>query len=163
MTNVVSFDSFPSPRAREQLKNGLEGQIHASDEEHRAQYRDFLRGLVVDEEKIVNSGALDTYLEYISGPVGQASFFQHQVGWFSPKHTSEVAGRYHELGRMRVKLIWGKEDPYQTIEWGRKLHEAIPGSEFDVLEGASHFSLEDKPGELVKLAVEFLKKTDESG
>ena len=44
-----------------------------------------------------------------------------------------------------VHFIWGDADNVFTIEWGKKWHSLIPGSTFDVMEGAGHF-LQDSHG-----------------
>ena len=73
------------------------------------------------------SGALDVFLELISGPIGQSSFFQHQVAHYDHKHTSEIAHRLSELSAMPVQIVWGENDAWQLVEWAHKLHAAIPG------------------------------------
>ncbi|KAK5048090.1 hypothetical protein LTR84_006280 [Exophiala bonariae] len=157
MIDVVSFDSYPSKRTKQQMEQGLEVLIKTKDEDHQAHFREWLISAVHDPQNLAAT-SLDTYLSYISGPVGQASFFQHQVRHYDPKHTMEVAGRYHELSQLPVKLIWGRDDAWQVLDLAHRLHEAIPGSELSVVDGAGHFSLEDKPEEIAELLVDFLKK-----
>ncbi|KAI0397075.1 alpha/beta hydrolase [Xylariaceae sp. FL0594] len=119
LVDTVSFDSYPSARTKQQMEEkGLESLIKAPDEEHREHFRAWLLSAVCDKDKFrtpasgsSSSSALDTYLEYISGPIGQASLFEHQVRHYDPKHTMEVADRLHALGaRVPVQIIWGSED-----------------------------------------------------
>lgn len=128
LIDVVSYDSYPSPRTRQQMAAGLEKLIEASDSEHRAHFREWLLTAVHDKRALEES-ALDTYLEFISGPVGQPSFFQHQVRHYDPKHTLEIADRLHELGQLPVQLIWGTNDAWQSVDYAHRLHSDIPGSE----------------------------------
>ncbi len=44
-----------------------------------------------------------------------------------------------------VHFIWGDSDNVFTLDWGKKWHSLIPGSTFDVMEGAGHF-LQDSHG-----------------
>lgn len=157
LIDVVSFDSYPSKRTRQQMEKGLDSLIKASDADHRAHFKDWLLSAVHNEEKLASS-SLGTFLEYISGPVGQSSFFQHQVRHYDPKHTMEIADRLPELEKLPVKLIWGENDSWQVTDWARKLNEAIPGSELDIVKNAGHFSLEDQPEKISELLEEFLKK-----
>lgn len=157
MIDVVSFDSYPSKRTKEQMKNGLDPLIKANDKEHRSHFKTWLLSTVHNREKLENS-SLDTFLDYISGPIGQGSLFQHQVRHYDPKHTMDIAGRYHELAQIPVKLIWGADDEWQVVDWGYKLNKAIPGSELDVIENCGHFSPEDQPDRISEILVSFLDR-----
>lgn len=158
MIDVVSFDSYPSPRTKQQMESGLESLAKAESTKHREHFREWLLSAVHDKQRFADT-SLDTFLGYICGPVGQPSLFQHQVRHYDPKHTMEIVGRYHELGSLPVKLIWGAEDRWQVIDWAHKLNAAIPGSELDIVEGAGHFSPEDQPDRIASLLVAFLSRT----
>ncbi len=110
MIDVVSFDSYPSSRTRQQIAEGLDKLIEAPDATHRSHFRDWLATASAHPDAFEESGALDAYLDYIAGPVGQASLFQHQIRHYDPRHTLEIADRLGELGALPVKLIWGAED-----------------------------------------------------
>ncbi|KAI3005183.1 hypothetical protein CBS147346_4511 [Aspergillus niger] len=163
MIDVVSFNSYPSERTKQQMQRGLESLIRADSKEHREHMKGWLQSAVVTDN-MTREGSLDVFLNYISGPVGQASFFEHQVKHYNPKHTSgEVAERISELGKVPVQLIWGKNDAWQKLEWAHKLHESIPGSELTILETCGHFSLEDRPDEIARLVVSFLERESHVG
>ncbi|KAF2805440.1 alpha/beta hydrolase fold protein [Mytilinidion resinicola] len=151
LIDVVSFDSYPSARTKTQMANGLK----APTEEHDAHFREWLLSTVYAPEKLTGE-VLETYMAYISGPVGQGSFFQHQMRQYDPKHTMEIAERVGELGVLPVKLIWGKDDAWQVVDWARKLNRAILRSELDVVEDCGHFSLDDQPERVAGILVEFL-------
>lgn len=155
LIDVVSFDSYPSKRTREQMQRGLETLIKSPDDEHRAHFKEWLLSAVHNQDKFSNS-SLETFLDYISGPVGQPSIFQHQIRHYDPKHTMEVADRLPELGRIPVKLIWGAQDGWQVVDWAHKLHGVIPGSELNILEDCGHFSPEDQPEQIGQLLVDFV-------
>lgn len=157
MIDVVSFDSYPSKRTKQQMEAGLESLIKSDDTTHRGHFREWLLSAVHNKQQFIGS-SLNTYLDYISGPVGQPSLFQHQIRHYDPKHTMEVADRYHELGERPVKLIWGANDAWQVVDWAHRLKSAIPESELDVVEDAGHFSLEDQPEEIAGLLVAFLDR-----
>ena len=157
LIDTVSYDSWPSRRTREQMQAGLETLIRAGDDEHRAHFRDWLLSTVRNEERFEET-ALDAFLDFISGPVGQASFFQHQVMHYDPRHTNEIADRYPELGARPVQILWGADDGWQTVDWAHRLHGAIPGSELHVLEDCGHFAMEDRPERISELLVDFLER-----
>ncbi|CAG9951545.1 unnamed protein product [Clonostachys rosea f. rosea IK726] len=157
LIDVVSFDSYPSKRTRQQMERGLETLIKLPDQEHRAHFREWLLSAVHDKEKFVAS-SLETYLDYISGPVGQPSLFQHQIRHYDPKHTMEIAERLPQLGKLPVQLIWGAQDAWQVTDWAHKLHETVPGSDLTILEDCGHFSPEDQPEKISQLILGFLKR-----
>lgn len=155
LIDTVSYDSYPSKRTRQQMDAGLEVLEKTPDAEHRQHFRDWLLTAVVDQQAL-QASALDTYLDYISGPVGQGSLFQHQIRHYDPKHTMKVADRLHELGNIPVKLIWGEDDAWQVPDWAHRLNRDIPGSDLTIVREAGHFSPEDKPDEISVLVVDFL-------
>jgi pimeloyl-ACP methyl ester carboxylesterase len=158
LIDCVSFDSYPSKRTKEQMAQGLDALVKSPDKDHRAHFKAWLLSAVHNQEKLVNSGAMDTYLNYISGSVGQASFFEHQVKHYDPKHTLEIADRLGNLGALPVKLIWGKEDAWQVVDWAKRLNKAIPGSDLEVLEDCGHFSPEDQPERTSDILTKFLPR-----
>lgn len=157
LVDVVCFDSYPSKRTKQQMEKGLQTLIKAEDDQHKEHFRTWLLSAVHNQERFVSS-SLDTFLGYISNPMGQASLFQHQIRHYDPKHTMEVASRYQELGKMPVKLIWGADDTWQVTDWAHKLHEAIPNSELDIVKDAGHFSPEDQPKKISEFVVLFLNR-----
>lgn len=157
MIDVVSFDSWPSKRTHEQMQAGLEALIKAPDAEHREHFREWLYSTVQNKERLAET-SMEAFLDLICGPIGQGSLFQHQVMHYDPKHTEEIAPRYHELGKNPVQLIWGADDAWQVVNWAHKLHDAIPGSELHVLEDCGHFAMEDQPEKISSLLVGFLDR-----
>ncbi|MEO1115639.1 MAG: alpha/beta hydrolase [Pseudomonadota bacterium] len=157
MIDTVSFDSWPSRRTNEQMQTGLERLIKAGDDEHRQHFRTWLQSTVSKPEGLDETAAA-IYLDFISGPIGQGSLFQHQVRHYEPRHTQDVADRLHELGRLPVQLIWGADDAWQVVDWAHRLHDAIPGSELHVLENCGHFAMEDQPERIAGLLVDFLDR-----
>ncbi|KAK0387754.1 hypothetical protein NLU13_3999 [Sarocladium strictum] len=158
LIDSVSFDSYPSQRTREQMKNGLETLIRTGEAAHRDHFREWLLQAVYHKDRFAAS-TLDTFLSYISGPVGQPSLFTHQIRHYDPKHTTEIVHKLGEIGRrLPVKIIWGRDDEWQVQEWAERLHGAIEGSELDVLGECGHFSLEDQPEKIGDLVVDFIRR-----
>ncbi|MDZ7840932.1 MAG: alpha/beta hydrolase [Gammaproteobacteria bacterium] len=154
LIDTVSFDSWPSARTREQMKAGLDKLIRAPDAEHRAHFRDWIRTTVADPDGMAEE-VLAAYIDMIAGPVGQSSFFQHQVAHYDPRYTQELTDRLAELGERPVQLIWGAEDRWQVVDWAYRLRACIPGSRLHVLERCGHFAMEDRPEEIVRLVSAF--------
>ena len=101
---------------------------------------------------------MELYLDYISGPVGQAGFYQHQMGHYDPKHTLDFADRMAELGGPRpTQLIWGEEDAWQVKSWAAKIKDAIPGADLHLIPGAGHFVMEDAPEAVAQQLLSFIQ------
>lgn len=157
LIDIVSFDSWPSARTRQQMQAGLDRMIAAPDQQHRDHFRNWLLSAVHNKTRFAQT-SLNVYLDFISGPVGQASLFQHQIRHYDPKHTLEVADRLHELGNLPLQLIWGENDAWQIIDWAYKLNAAIPNSELYTLKDCGHFAMEDQPDKISDLLKDFLKR-----
>ena len=102
--------------------------------------------------------ALPVFLDFISGPIGQAGLFRHQIMEYDPKHTMEIADRLPDLSTLPVQIIWGADDAWQVLDWAHKLHQTIPGSELHVLDDCGHFAMEDQPDQIAALLVDFLQR-----
>lgn len=155
LIDTVSFDSWPSPTWRARIAAGPDRLIAAPDHEHRQRFGDQLLTAVHDKQQMERQ-ALPQYLEMISGPVGQASFFQHQVRHYDSHHTAELDDRLAELGCHPVQILWGEDDAWQFVDWARRLHRAIPGSTLHLLYASGHFAMEDKPNEISDLIASFV-------
>lgn len=158
--DTVSFDSWPSQRTREQMKSGLDTLINAPDADHRRHFSNWLLSAVHNSEGL-REGALSKYIGMISGPVGQGSLFQHQIGHYDNRHTSELDDRLSELGRIPVQIVWGENDVWQVTDWAHRLQNAIPGSKLHILSECGHFAMEDKPKEISDLVRTFLTEHSE--
>ncbi|CAM5334397.1 Haloalkane dehalogenase [Frigidibacter albus] len=125
MIDVVSYDSYPSPRTRQQMEKGLEVLAKAPDDAHRSHFRDWLLDAVHDKQSFA-AGPLETYLDYISGWIGQPSLFQHQVRHYDPIHTLEVADRLSDLGQLPVQADLGRRRPLAGGRLGAKAPSRYP-------------------------------------
>ena len=155
LIDIVSFDSWPSPRTIQQMQDGLDKLINKPDADHRRHYTEWLLTAVSNEQKLIDS-ALPVYLEYISGPVGQGSLYQHQVGHYDSIHTMNVSDQLHRLGELPVQILWGENDAWQVKLWATRLHEAIPNSDLHLIKECGHFAMEDQPEAVTDLILSFL-------
>lgn len=157
LIDVVSFDSYPSSRTRDQMSGGLEVLVKKPDSEHREHFRGWLLSTHARPERF-DQEALEAYVDFISGPIGQPSFFQHQVSHYDPKHTMEISGQLSRLEAIPVQLIWGAQDTWQTPEWAHRLRDAIPGSSLQFIEDCGHFAPEEQPYEVATITLDHLQE-----
>ena len=155
MIDVVSFDSYPSPRTQQQMADGLETLMKAPDNQHRDHFTDWLLSTHSTPENF-DPDALEVYLEFLSGPIGQPCFLAHQVAHYDPKHTMQISDHLERLGRVPVQLIWGADDAWQVLDWAHRLQHAIPGSTLHIIENCGHFAPEERPVEVAAALLQFL-------
>lgn len=152
----VSFDSWPSPRTRRQMRDGLESLLAKPDAEHRAHFQEWLLSAVSDKAAFERD-ALAPLLAFISGPIGQASLFQHQIRHYDARHTLDIAERLGGLADLPVQILWGAEDAWQAVDWARRLQAAIPGARLEILPEAGHFLMEDQPDRVIAHLIDHVR------
>jgi len=57
-------------------------------------------------------------------------------------------------------IVWGDRDPIIPCRHGREAHELMPGSRFEVFEGAGHFPHRDDPVRFVEVLLDFIAAND---
>jgi pimeloyl-ACP methyl ester carboxylesterase len=70
------------------------------------------------------------------------------------KYTDEVQPRYGQI-RCPVKLLWGTDDQWISIERGRELAAMIPDCELIDVPGSGHLMQEDAPEAIMAAAFRF--------
>ena len=133
---------------------------HIRDHEHafagipdylqRAILRAYLRGAVAQP---ISDAELEPYLAPWLGPIGQAAFYR-QIAQMDMKYTDEVQPRYGQI-RCPVKLLWGTDDQWISIERGRELAAMIPDCELIDVPGSGHLMQEDAPEAIMAAAFRF--------
>jgi pimeloyl-ACP methyl ester carboxylesterase len=61
---------------------------------------------------------------------------------------------------MPTLLLWGSDDMIVPVEHARLAHEAMPGSELAVFDGAGHFPFHTHPDEVLAAMRAFLAGTE---
>jgi pimeloyl-ACP methyl ester carboxylesterase len=73
--------------------------------------------------------------------------FQHPIAW-------ETAGRV----RLPALIIWGREDRWLPLVFGRMLHRQMPGSRLEVLDGVGHMPQWEDPENVARLIRGFVRE-----
>lgn len=78
-----------------------------------------------------------------------------RLTWKPYMHDPRLSGL---LGRVSIptRVVWGRQDRLVPLECGHLYQKAIPGSELVVIENCGHVPEVEKPGEFVKVALDFL-------
>ncbi len=154
--DTVSYDSWPSATWRAIIAQGLDDLCLAPREAHRERFTKQLK-MTVHDKSAMEGEQLESYLAAISGPIGQPSFFQHQVRHYDSRYTAEITDRLGALGQnLPVQIIWGESDEWQPVAYARKLAADIPGATLHIIPEAGHFPMEDKPAEVAELVIQHI-------
>ena len=153
LVNSVGFDGWP-PRevklARAMLAltrhlppSWILSVVHA----------DLLRGYR-DHER--GSHAVDLYLRPFAAAEGRSVLMHHLLSLESAE-TQALAPRLKDIVSPTA-ILWGQNDPFLDVSLGQRLHDAIPGSTFDVIPEARHFVPEESAHEVAAVIARLLQR-----
>jgi pimeloyl-ACP methyl ester carboxylesterase len=60
-------------------------------------------------------------------------------------------------------VIWGERDNLVPLEYGKLLAESLPNARLEVIEGAGHNPMWDRPDEFTSLVIDFLTSVPDHG
>jgi pimeloyl-ACP methyl ester carboxylesterase len=110
---------------------------------------------VYANDRLITEPLIDRYLAMTLRAGNRQALLDRVKGRQSPA----LDGRLKEL-RLPTLLQWGAEDGRIPIQFGQRMHQAIPGSELIVYPKAGHVPMEELPALTVRDATAFLESTD---
>ena len=150
LSNVVAYDSWPID---DMISVGHPGWARKGNEEIRAfLVQGFAEGLSRKDR------LTPEFLEGVVAPfvtdAGNISLIRNASG-LNTSHTTMLTPR---LGSIRAEtlLVWGVDDPWQSIRDGERLSADIPGARLVRIENASHWITQDAPREWLAAVVPFV-------
>jgi pimeloyl-ACP methyl ester carboxylesterase len=114
---------------------------------------DLLAGYA-DREK--GGFSVNRYTIPFGSPGGRDALLQH-LSELDPCDTSDLAPRLRTLVQP-TSIVWGEGDPFLPISLARRLHQAIPQSTLDVVDGGRHFIPEESPGRVADAIASLLER-----
>lgn len=114
---------------------------------------DLIRGYA-DAERGAHS--IERYVHPFASPDGREALIAH-LGSLDAAETTAMAPRLAEIV-VPTAVVWGANDPFLPVALGRRLHEAIAGSTFDIVPDARHFVPEEAPKRLAQLVTALLDR-----
>ncbi len=115
---------------------------------HRRGLRSFERRGCFDAE------LADSYVGFLRGP--ERRWWVRLFADYEVRPRTELASRLGQI-RSRTVIVWGTEDAWCPIEIAESLADGIPGSKLVRVEGADHFVMEERPGEVTAALEELLE------
>ena len=103
-------------------------------------------GLCYEDPDLVADATIETYLRPHLASPQRLHDLERFVGAWDNAHTVAIEPRLRELEAPTL-IVWGDDDIYFDVQWGRWLKDAIPGATRLVeLKGARLFFPEERPG-----------------
>ena len=156
LIDTVSFDSWPIPEFKPLQKPGAEADMAL--EEFVGMMRGFMPQGVVNEQ-VMTESVIDLYTKPWSSETGKQAFFRN-LRRLNSEYTLAISDELRRLPHA-VLIVWGEKDPFQKPEYGRRLEKTLPNARLRIIDDVGHWLLEEKPGEISDLLLEFL--TESSG
>lgn len=157
LSNIVAYDSWPID---DMIQVGHPGWKNKSNSE----IRDFLIGGFNDglsrKDRLTPEFVEGLVAPYVTD-AGKISLIRNASG-LNTSHTAMLVGRHASI-RAPTLLVWGVDDPWQSVQDGERLAADIPGAHLIGVENASHWIPQDAPEEWLRHVTAFLGSTAESG
>jgi pimeloyl-ACP methyl ester carboxylesterase len=123
----------------------------------RRALRSGLRRMVGDP-RVVSDELVDEARRLLDQPASDRafrSFRKSEVGWSGLK--TDLSERLGEVV-VPTLLVHGDRDRVVPVEWARRAHERLPGSELCVLRGCGHWPPRECPDEFNRVVTDFLAR-----
>lgn len=150
LSNVVCYDSWPiaemlelgDPRLRARPAAELVGMLREG------------IGPGVHRPERLTPEFVEGILAPYADEEGKLSLIRNAVS-LNTNHTMALVDRHAEISAPTL-LLWGAEDPWQTIADARRLEREIPNVELEPVEAASHWLQQDEPAGVAGAIERFL-------
>jgi pimeloyl-ACP methyl ester carboxylesterase len=152
LCDAVAIAPWITPFSRH-VRRHLEAFQTVPEHIHRQMIAAHLRTAIARD---LSDEELEPYLSPWLGPVGQAAYYR-QVAQFDEGYTGEIEPRYGEIHTPTL-VLWGEQDAWLPLEFGRRLAEEIPGARLETVPNAGHFLPEDQPRAVVQALTGFFSE-----
>lgn len=122
-------------------------------------FRHSLREVYAEPDKI-EPETVTRYYELLRRKGNRSAFLTRNQGPFTDRtHLPELPqGGYLPEMDIAILIMWGEQDSWIPVQTGRRLHNALPGSELIIYPNAGHVPMEEIPHESARDAREFLNR-----
>lgn len=150
LMNSVMFDSWPVPAVERFRDPAVRAAATA---EEQLQGRSKATRLAVARE--LKDEELTDYLSPWQSPARRRSWMAMAAAADS-RHTLELVPAL-KTAAIPTRLIWGRDDEFQKVEYARRYINEIPGSDLVEVSG-KHIPTEDSPEDVAVALLEHLRK-----
>lgn len=154
LSNTVAYDSWP---IGDMLALGDPSWKHKSTQEVLEFVCEGFSAGITRKAQLTNEFKRGITAPY-ADEQGKLSLIRNASA-LNTNHTMALVDRHSQI-RAPTLLLWGVDDPWQTIHDGERLHEEIPNSRLVRMENTSHWLQQDAPDEFVSELLQFLRGRD---
>lgn len=167
ISNAEAYDNWPSSEERPFVRATqipILGRVILWAWSHRRLLRYTLeRSKAVADPKVLSAELVDGYRRAnLSDKRRRAKTRRFLAGQIDPDNNRCTLDALHGLRRFYrpTMLLWGADDPHFGPSWAQRLADDIPGVErVELLEGAGHLVMEDRPEQVAEMLGEFFATT----
>jgi len=149
LVDAVVLAPWITPRTRE-LRERVDALRPLPSDELAATIGEHLRSAT---HHPLDEGTYAALFDQWDGAYGQELYIRN-MAQFDEDHTREFEPRLADM-RTSTLVVWGAEDAWLPVEVSERIVAALPDARRVVLEGAGHFSMEDRPGDLAAALADF--------
>src|SRR5580698_5784533 len=141
---------------------GLRGTLEAMLSDKSVYRSPQALGPAYEHPELVSDESIEQYLRPFVRSEQRTRDLQRFLAAFDNKHTLAIEDRLKTL-KAPTLIVWGTDDVYFDVKWGRWLSEAIPGTrKYVELKGARIFFPEERWQEFDKELRQFWESIDEA-
>ncbi len=100
--------------------------------------------------------SIEQYVKPFGSPEGRDMLVEHLAA-LNSRETVTLGDRLKHIVAPTA-VIWGAHDPFLPSALGRRLHESIPNSTFDIIPDVRHFTPEETPERIATIAQGWLSR-----
>ncbi|WP_017324272.1 alpha/beta fold hydrolase [Synechococcus sp. PCC 7336] len=153
LSNIVAYDSWPID---DMLMLGSPLWKSKSTQEIVAYLTDGLSEGISRPEQLTSEFKEGIVAPY-ANEEGKISLIRNASA-LNTNHTMALVDRHKDILSPTL-LLWGIDDPWQTIQDGQRLKQEIPNSKLVCIQNASHWIPQDAPGEFADEIIQFIEST----
>lgn len=153
LINPACWDSYPSQYAKLLAEPGW-GPFVGIGAARRPGFKSML-GQGIYHQKLLSDGLVDSYYAPWNSEAGRRNLVR-AASDLKAKDMVEIMPRVAQV-RVPTLVIAGMFDPFQPIEYSRRLAATIPGAQFIQIPKCGHFASEDEPEKVVRYIQTFFR------
>jgi pimeloyl-ACP methyl ester carboxylesterase len=152
LIDSITYDSFPEPTIARLADPAWDQRIQEID--LAAGLERSLRKGVTAPDDVATAEIAALYAAPFAGPAGRAAYLRAARAVRTDDLVSVMPTV--EALTIPVRLLWGDDDPFQPVEYARRLAAALTDAHLAIVPGGRHFLPEDHPEAVVSATLELL-------
>ncbi|MCA9414775.1 MAG: alpha/beta hydrolase [Candidatus Omnitrophica bacterium] len=151
LINPACYDSYPSNYAKLLAEPGWGPFVGSGAARRGGFHHNLSQG--VYHQKLLSDGVVDSYYAPWNSEAGRRNLIRAATD-LKAKDMMEIMPRVRSL-KVPTLVVAGLFDPFQSINYSKRLAAEIPGAQFIQIPNCGHFASEDEPEKIVRYVKTF--------